>query len=334
MKIVYNVKDGSSVRLDVWLAKEQKTTRSQIQRLIRQKMVFVNDAVPTKTGIMVNPGDVICIEDTQISLPEKKIKKERDNSLFDAIQIIAEAEDYLVINKPAGLVVHPTTESNDIETVRKSTTLSGWLLQNYPLLAGIGEYMNRPGIVHRLDKDTSGLMVIARNQPSFIHLKQQFKDRTVKKHYYALAYGAILANHGLLDFPIGRGNNGLMAARPKITTVTLKNVGSLTPGRAALTEFTVIKRFVNYTLLDVTLHTGRTHQIRVHCFAYNHPLVGDSLYTHKRYTREMKKNNLTQVFLHAYQLEFFDRQGEKKHFESPLPQSLADFLTTLEKKKK
>lgn len=322
----HQVPEGIEDRLDVWLAGSMGISRSQVQRLIKQGVVLVNGKLPKKTGDTVEVGDVIEVGDAPTVELGTNGQEFEVEDIFRKIKVIADTPDYLVIEKPAGLVVHPPMSVDDIQLVKKSKSVAGWMLQNYPKCAGVGEYANRPGLVHRLDKDTSGLMVIAKNQASFIHLKQQFKSRDVTKNYYALTHGAIIADHGFLDFPIGRGDNGKMVARPKISSITLKNVGSLTPGRIALTEFTVLKRFVNYTLLDVLLHTGRTHQIRVHCFAYNHPLVGDPLYQQKYYEREMKKIKLGRVFLHAYRLEFTDVAGERKVFESPLPGELEKFL--------
>lgn len=331
MKNKLSVPEGVEERLDVWLASQMAVTRSQIQRLIKQGMVLVNGKLPKKNGDVIKTGDVIEVgEAPSVELTKDKNKSDEEN-IFNKIKIIADTADYLVIEKPAGLIVHPPMSVDDIKLVKESKSVAGWVLQNYPQCAGVGEYTNRPGLVHRLDKDTSGLMVIAKKQNSFIHLKQQFKERNVKKNYYALTYGAIIADHGMLDFPIGRGDNGKMVARPKIASVTLKNVGSLTPGRTALTEFTVMKRFVNYTLLDVTLHTGRTHQIRVHCFAYNHPLVGDPLYQQKYYEREKKKVTLSRVFLHAYRLEFTDVAGQRVVYESQLPEELETVLKDIQK---
>lgn len=329
MSTEYQVPAGIEERLDVWLASQLKITRSQVQRLIRQKAVLVNGKLPKKTGDIVELDSVITVEDLVPSIPKKGKKNDSNQALFKEIVVIADTPDYIVIQKPAGLIVHPSTSIDDVKVVAASITVAGWVLQTYPKIAGVGEYVNRPGIVHRLDKGTSGLMVIAKNQAMFKHLKQQFKDRLVEKNYYALAHGAIAVESGMLDFPIGRGEDGRMAARPIISSVTLRNVASLTPGRPALTEFTVKQRFVNFTFLDIRLHTGRTHQIRVHFFAYNHPLVGDPVYHQKGYEREAKKFSLGRVFLHSYHLAFQLPNGERVEYNSPLPPELKKILTTL-----
>lgn len=314
--------DMSNERLDVWLAAAIKITRAQVQRLIKAGAVLVNNKLPKKTGDQIKTGDVIVWH-----LLEKKVADETVAvvAVPDPI-IIVETKEYLVLDKPAGLVVHPPTGLTDKKIITESATLAGWLVRTYPKLWRVGEYPNRPGMVHRLDKDTSGLMVIARTQAAFVNLKKQFKDRTVEKHYWALAHGVVDRDHGELDFPIGRGHDGRMVARPPIKEVTLRNVTSLQPGRTALTEFLVTRRFVNFTLLDVTLHTGRTHQIRVHFFAFNHPLVGDPLYQNKQTARLEKKFALDRVFLQAYKLSFTDLHGERVTFELPMPNTLQEFL--------
>jgi len=235
--------------------------------------------------------------------------------------IISQTQDYIIINKPAGLLVHPTTKG-------ETDTVANWLTQKFPELIGVGEYDDRPGIVHRLDKHVSGLLVVARTQAMFEHLKKQFQERTIEKKYIALVYKQILADYGTIDFPIGRGKDGRMAARPNTKQVTLKNVGRIQTGREAVTDFEVIKRFPRYTLVDVTIHTGRTHQIRVHLFAYGHPIVGDPLYIQ---TKLIKKNDtpLERIFLHSHTLCFADMNDERQCFESPLPDDLQQKLDTL-----
>lgn len=225
------------------------------------------------------------------------------------LRIIAETDDYLVISKPAGLVVHG---GNGIT----EPTLTDMLEKKYPNLRKIGDDPARPGIVHRLDKEASGLLVIAKTNAMFDALKQQFKNRTVKKTYAALVYGNIIRDNDEINFPIARSAQGYrMSARPQNQE-----------GRTAATEFTVVKHFINYSLLSVQIKTGRTHQIRVHLAAYNHPLVGDTLYGTPRTKELNKKLGLNRIWLHAQTLGFSDLRGEWREFKSEVPEELKEML--------
>ncbi|RLC38619.1 RluA family pseudouridine synthase [Candidatus Falkowbacteria bacterium] len=223
--------------------------------------------------------------------------------------------EFIVINKPAGLLTHGAPHIDE-------KTLAEALLEDYPKLINIGEDRGRPGIMHRLDKLASGLLVIARTQDSFDNLKAQFKKRTIKKYYKALVYGKIEKDADEISFPIKRSAQGYkMAALPE-TVNGKKNI----TGRQAITEFEIIKKFINYTFLDVKIITGRTHQIRVHMCAYGHPVVGDDLYSTKKTRIKNKKLNLGRLFLHAYSLEFIDLKGKRQKFEVELPEELTNFL--------
>lgn len=317
----------SGERLDVILAAASATTRAQIQGLIKRGLVMVNNKAPKKAGDMLKTGDMI--EWRNEPKVASVVEAADEVPVPDPI-VVAETAEYMVLEKPAGLVVHPPVESTDKTEITNSPTLSGWLLRTYPKLWQVGEYPNRPGMVHRLDKDTSGLMVVAKTQTAFTNLKQQFKDRAVEKHYWALVHGVPANEHEMIDFPIDRGHDGRMVARPIVKEVTLRNVTALQPGRAALTEFLIAKQWVNHTLLDVRLHTGRTHQIRVHMFAYGHPVVGDVLYHQKQYQNAAKKFPCPRLFLHSYELTFADpATGEQVTFKSELPAELETYLTTL-----
>jgi len=252
-----------------------------------------------------------------------------DNLILDP-KIIAETSDYLVIDKPAGLAVHGGGNL-------KGPTLADWLINRYPKIKKVGDDPTRPGLVHRLDKDVSGLMVIAKNQKTFLHFKNQFKNREVNKEYIALVHGKIAPDEGIIDFPITRSQSGYkMAALPAKTEDLLSrrhprgrdqgNIDSWFKSRQALTEFIVLKRFVNYTLLRVNIKTGRTHQIRVHFFALGHPLAGDDLYMTKKTKTKNKKLNLGRVFLVADSLTFHDLKGEIQSFKINLPTGLTDAL--------
>lgn len=250
------------------------------------------------------------------------------NILIPALvpKIISETSDYLVIDKPAGLAVHAGGNL-------KEPTLADWLLAAYPDIKDVGDDPVRPGIVHRLDKEVSGLMVIAKNQPSFNSLKNQFKERTVKKEYTALVHGQISPEWGEIAFPITRSQDGYkMAALPLGSEELLSrrhprnrdqgNIDSWIKSKAALTEFETIKKLVNFTLLKVGIKTGRTHQIRVHFFALGHPLVGDPLYFTRKTAEKNKKINLGRIFLVADHLIFRDLQGAEQEFSLELPEEL------------
>jgi 23S rRNA pseudouridine1911/1915/1917 synthase len=245
-------------------------------------------------------------------------------------EIIFEDNDCLVINKPAGLAVH---HGGNIE----GETLTDLLVDRYPSIATVGDDPERPGIVHRLDKDVSGLMVVAKNNDSFNNLKMQFQKREINKQYFALVHGKVEKDGDNICFPIKRAKDGYrMAAMPLNTTDLLVrrnpksrdkgNISGLFKAKEAITEFKVIKRFVNYTYLDVKIKTGRTHQIRVHFFAYGHPLVGDTLYFTKKTKVKNDKINLGRVFLMASRLSFTTLAGEKKDFTIKLDSKLEAFL--------
>lgn len=240
--------------------------------------------------------------------------------------IVFEDENYLVVNKPAGLIVHGAPGISE-------ETLADLLMAKYSEIIKVGDDPIRPGIVHRLDKEVSGLMVIAKTQEAFASLKKQFQKRDINKQYLALAHGKILQDEGEINFPIKRAKDGhRMAAMPasSIKLTERKNpknrdegtIAGLAKSREAITTFKVLKRFVNYTYLEVKIKTGRTHQIRVHLFAYGHPLAGDDLYATKKTKVKNTKINLGRVFLMANHLSFKDLNGEKKDFVLPLAADL------------
>lgn len=301
-------------RLDLSIAQALDMTRSQAKRYIDRERVRINGDKPKKSGEIMVLGQEITVLPF---LTEKEEEVEADTSIYAEIQIISETDEYIVLHKPSGLLVHPTEKQQPV-------SLANWLLEQYPGLKGVGEYDNRPGIMHRLDKDASGVMVIAKTQESFMNLKQQFKDRKTYKEYKVLVHGEVdQVGQGEIDFAIARGKEGRMAARPKVHGDGLQAVGKEQPGKPALTYFWVEKAFVNYSLLKVQIKTGRTHQIRVHMLAFNHPVVGDSVYTQKRYENAKGPGRL---FLHAYKLGFTDQQGELKEFVAELPETLDTFL--------
>lgn len=252
---------------------------------------------------------------------------------MDKVNVIAEREDFIVAEKPAGVLVHPTQAG-------EKDTMIDFVLKRCPEIKKVvgfhppltpplaGWEFNRPGIVHRLDKEASGLLVIARTQKMFEHLKKQFQERTIGKEYLVLVYGKIDKECGVIDFQLDRSKSGRMVARPKIKEINLATISSVQQGKDARTEFDVEGVAGRFTLLRVKTRTGRTHQIRVHLFAYNHPVVGDTLYCNKKL---IKKNQpeLNRLFLHLAKLCFDDLDGRRLCFESELPDELKAFLKSI-----
>ncbi|MBU4186274.1 MAG: RluA family pseudouridine synthase, partial [Proteobacteria bacterium] len=226
------------------------------------------------------------------------------------IDILYEDTHIIIINKEPGLVVHPAPGHN-------KGTLVNRLLYHCPELEGIGGKL-RPGIVHRLDKDTSGTMVVAKNDAAHINLAAQFKSRKIKKIYLALVHGVVKSESGSISLPIGRHPSD----RKKISTVSRKS-------RSAKTFWKVIERFNGATFLELDLKTGRTHQIRVHCAAINHPIVGDPVYGGKKAAKKLP-TSVPRQMLHAWQLEFtHPATGEVMSFESPIPQDMEKVIEML-----
>lgn len=319
-------------RLDKFLTGKLNQTRSQIQKLIKQGGVLVDSEKPTIHQFL-KENDVINInvvqasrrpramlrgvpalaDKTALSKFKSLFKKATQASEPALLDIVEDNEHFLVINKPAGLLVHEAPGSQE-------PTLVDLVLKKYPQIAKIGEDPMRPGLVHRLDREVSGLLVIAKTQDMFDHLKKQFKGRQIKKEYTALVYGTPQKPEGEISFNIDRSEtiDYKMAAVPSQEE----------RGRKAVTEFEVIERLGNYTLLKIKPKTGRTHQIRVHLNAYGLPIVGDQIYKPKKLKAKIK---MGRIFLNAYYLGFKDLNGEWKKFTVPLPNNLKDILTELRK---
>jgi len=228
------------------------------------------------------------------------------------IPIVYENEDILIINKPAKLLVHPTNR-------REKNTLVNWLIDKYPKIKEVGENPLRPGIVHRLDKDTSGLMVIAKNNKSFFYLKEQFKERKLNKKYLALVIGQLKEKSGVINKAIGRS--------PK--KGTKQTVSPIVPRKEAITEYRVIKEYQNYSLVEAIPKTGRMHQIRVHMSSIGHPIAGDEQY---KFKRQPCPKDLNRHFLHASYLKIQLPNGEIKKFEVELPNDLEKILKNINQK--
>jgi len=241
-------------------------------------------------------------------------------------QIVYEDDNILVVNKPYGLITHP---KNATDT---QPSLTDWVAVNYPELKDVGEPFSasgfplpRHGIVHRLDKDTSGLIVIAKDQGAFDFMKKQFQEHTIQKHYYALVYGRPKDSSGVINAPLGR------IGMKRTTRIEGKK---MIDSKESVTEYKVIKNYSigtsRYSLLDVSPKTGRTHQIRVHLKSLGHPIAGDIVYAPKGWQRP---EGLDRLFLHAYKLEFPAPDGKQLTIEADLPEDLQRVLEDLSRTK-
>ncbi len=296
--------DKKKERLDKFLTPLLGLPRTKVQKMIEQGSVTVNGKVVTP-HFFLKPGEIIAVGEAMAAEP-----RDEKTTELKLVKVLYEDDDLVVINKPAGIAVHPGEGLNE-------ATLVDWLLKKYPQVSSVGDEPSiRPGIVHRLDKDVSGCLAIAKNQAAFEHLKKQFQDHTIQKEYTALVYGKVLEETKEIKFPLSRSESGKMIARPEGTE----------GGREATTIFDVLKKYPQYTLLKVRTLTGRTHQIRTHLKAYGHSIVGDSLYAIKG---QKIKENLPQIFLHASKLGFQGVKGTELKFEAPLPPALDNFLKQL-----
>jgi 23S rRNA pseudouridine1911/1915/1917 synthase len=296
----FEVREGEAgKRLDVFLSGEAEDyTRSYIQKLIEDGLALVN-GVAARASYKVKQGDLIRLE-----VPEPEGMESKAENI--PLDIYYEDSDVIVINKPRGMVVHPASGNY-------SGTVVNALLYHCGDLSGIGGVL-RPGIVHRLDKDTSGLIMVAKNDAAHVELARQLKERLVTRIYLALVHGRVKEQTGVIDAPIGRDPKN----RQKMAVVH-KNA------RNAITNYRVLKRFDGYTYLELKLETGRTHQIRVHLSYIGHPVAGDPKYGPSRPHFDLKGQ-----FLHAAVLGFkHPRTGACLKFEAPLPGELATVLENL-----
>lgn len=291
-----------SERLDVYLSEKLDKTRSAVKKLVEDKNVTVNGKVE-KAGKTLKEGDEITVV-----LPDPvKLNLEAENIPLD---IIYQDEDIAIINKPQGMTVHA---GNGVH----GSTLVNALLYHLDSLSGINGVI-RPGIVHRIDKDTSGLLVVAKNDAAHVSLSEQIKNKTCRRIYLALVEGVVKENDGVIDTFIGRSdkNRTMMAVK--------------SDGRRAVTHYKVIRRYKDYTLMEFSLETGRTHQIRVHTKYLGHPVVGDPVYGYKT-----QKFRLNGQLLHAFRLELtHPKSGERMAFEAPLPDYFRAVLAKLDSSQK
>ncbi len=299
---IYDVQeDQIGQRLDRFLAPLLPSlSRVNIQQLIAGEAILVKGKA-SKPGYALRRGDTVSIVHATPVVPPTQAKAQEL-----PLDILYEDEDLLVLNKASGMVVHPAPGHSD-------DTLVNALLAHYPELQGVGED-GRPGIVHRLDKDTSGLIIIARNTRTLTALMEEMQAHRIVKRYLALVDGIVAQDQGSIDAPIGRDTRNR-----QMMTVTTRD------SREARTHFRVMQRFARHTLLLLQLETGRTHQIRVHLKAIGHPVFGDPVYGSGRIPKSI---TLNRQFLHAYQIQFdHPITGKRIEVEAPLPKDLQNILS-------
>ncbi len=295
----YNVDRND--RLDkVVLELKGNLSREAIQRMIKNGKILVNEKT-TKPSYKTNIGDVITFEE---EIPEEIELKPQELPL----NIVYEDNDMIIVNKEKGMVVHPGNGNPD------GTLANAIMAKCKDDLSGIGGKL-RPGIVHRIDKDTSGLVIIAKNDNAHINLSSQIQNRQVEKTYIALVRGNVKENEATINMPIGR------------STKDRKKMAVTKTGKEAISHFKVIKRYNGYTLLEVKIETGRTHQIRVHLSEIGYPIVGDGVYSNGK-----NPFGVEGQMLHAAALEFkHPISGEVIKFEAPLPEYFNNVLETLDR---
>ncbi len=289
-------------RLDVFLSHETGLTRSRISKLIDGGLVTV-DGKNAKAGYRMKSDDRVFVK-----VPEAEDLAARPEDI--PLDIVYEDRDIIVINKPRGIVVHPSPSHS-------THTLVNAILHHSKDLSGIGGRI-RPGVVHRLDKDTSGLIVFAKNDAAHLNLAEQIRNRAVKKTYLALVYGRVKADSGMIDEPLGRHPK----YRKKMAVIRSAGLKK----RSALTYFKVLRRFKDYSLLELDLKTGRTHQIRVHLAYLGHPVVGDETYSKKKDPFGVKGQ-----LLHASRLSFnHPLTGKLMEFSAEMPEEMKRIIASVE----
>jgi len=296
MKLIVDEKK----RLDVFISEKANISRSNAKNIIEKNDVLVNDIKRTKSGFDLKIGDVV-----EFIIPKPEILEVKAENI--PLDILYQDEYFAVINKPKGMVVHQAS------SYKKNDTLVNALLYNLDSLSGINGVI-RPGIVHRLDKDTSGLLVVAKNDEAHKSLAKQIELKTAKRIYYGLCDGNFKEDEGTIDKPIARSKKDR------------KKMAIDENGRHAVTHYRVLERFGAYTLVRFELETGRTHQIRVHAASIHHPIVGDDVYG-----GSIKIYNNGQL-LHAKELTLkHPHTGEEMKFESDIPDYFLEVLNKIRK---
>ncbi len=301
-------------RLDLFLSEKfPKRTRSFLKNLISEGQVSISEIVITKAGYKIKGDEILFVK-----FPEKPPETLAPEDI--ALDIVYEDDFLVVVNKPAHMAVHPGAG-------RSTGTLVAALLHHTGRLAPTGSPL-RPGIVHRLDMGTTGVMVVAKDDPTFTDLARQFKEHTTERRYHALVWGRLKENRGTIDLPIGRCSTD----RKKISAVSRST-------REAVTHYKVIKRYNFFTLVELKLETGRTHQVRVHMDSIGHPVVGDPLYGKRKIPSATPKpiadriKGLKRQLLHALSLGFrHPETNEELRFTSPYPDDMALIIELLDQR--
>ncbi len=291
-----------SERLDKFLSHEAgQFSRTQWQRAIKDGFVLVNENLIKVNHKLVNGDEIKILQEPQVTV--------RELPKVD-IEIVYECPDYIIVNKPSGITVHPDNNY-------KTDTLIQQLITKYPEIQDIDTDSDRPGIVHRLDKDVSGIMVVARTSEIFEHLKEQFKNRKVHKEYIGLAHGNFNRKNGEIKANIERNKeSGKMLVRPTNQT-----------GKESITKYEVIEQYTHFSLLKIAIKTGRTHQIRVVMQSLDHPIVGDSIYNKKNAKANI---DLSRLFLHASKLKFALPNKKEVEYNKGLPETLQTILNSMQ----
>ena len=301
--LVFTVQEeNKDIRLDVFLSAVSDITRSNAQKLIEDECVLVNGKTETKKYKMKLNDEV------QVNIPEPRVADAIPQDI--PLDIVYEDSDIIVVNKPQGMVVHPAAGNID------GTLVNALLFHTKGNLSAINGVI-RPGIVHRIDKDTSGILVVAKNDKAHIHLSEQIKDHSMTREYYCLVVGGVKEDEFTVDKPIGRDPRDRK-----------KMLAGAKDGREAVTHFFVEKRFDGYTLMKCVLETGRTHQIRAHLKSVGKAIVGDPVYGLKK-DKLAEQNKISGQLLHAKKLGFIHPStNEYVEFNSELPEY---FMCTLHK---
>ena len=295
-------KEDANKRIDAYIAKSANISRVNAQRLISEGKILVTGK-SVKHSYKTQENDEITMEQEE----PKEVELKAENI---PLEIIYEDKDIIVVNKPKGMVVHPANGNPD------GTLVNAVMAICKDSLSGIGGEL-RPGIVHRLDKDTSGIIIVAKNDKAHINLSEQIKNHKVEKTYIALVKGNVKENQATINMPIGRSNKD----RKKMAVT--KN------GKTAITHFKVLKRYDKYTLLEVKIETGRTHQIRVHLSQIGYPIVGDMVYSNGK-----NEWGIEGQCLHAKSLKFkHPITGKEMYLEAPLPEYFQKILHELDGRK-
>jgi 23S rRNA pseudouridine1911/1915/1917 synthase len=312
MKNIVVPEHEAGERLDVWLSNQvEGLSRTKAQELVKTGAVAVNGKL-AKSGYVLRPNDAVAIPETGEKSSKPEIRQLTQNT--SQPNIVDETDDFLVLEKPSGLLVHPAPN-------QKTDTLIDFLLAHAATIAEVGDSKERPGIVHRLDREASGLMVVAKTPAAFEHLKKQFQAHEIKKEYLALVFGKMAKDTDVIETPIGRKKGlGRMSARTQ----------PIEGDKEAKSIYDVIERFPHASLVRITTETGRMHQVRVHMKSVGHPLVGDSLYAAGKKSPSLDK--CPRLFLHAALLGFKDLSGQWREYRSEPPEDLKTFLETLERK--